>query len=63
MAKQTTKERLELTDDELLAALRAAGWPIPDAASGIQLDVRESGARIAVDWTVTDDTIAPTPAP
>jgi hypothetical protein len=64
MARQLVRNKLELNTEDILAALFAAGWPLPDVVNDPQappVTLLQDGARWAVSWEVTVDDIQPGP--
>jgi hypothetical protein len=64
MARQLIENKLELNTEDVLAALHAAGWPIPDVVNDPQappVNLLQDGARWAIAWTETVDDIVPGP--
>lgn len=58
MATRTVKESLQLSEDELVTALRNKGWPLP--ATGTEVKIRAEGARFEVSWRTKQDDVTPT---
>ena len=64
MARKLIDNKLELNTEDILAALLAAGWQIPDVVNDPQappVGLIQDGARWAVAWSETQDDVLPGP--
>lgn len=64
MTDRVSRTRLDFTRDQVLDALRTAGWPIPDPATDTtiaELKAKVDGAKVIIEWDKQETGIAPTP--